>query len=611
MSQPGQESRFDLARFVVGYLEHEGSIVAPPAYGVHEALLPDGLAAQLHVEPYLPLAFEAYENPDAVPLSVGHPLVEAIAGQLVQVPGHAQVFINHLRLDKKGLFDVAAKTISLPNARLSPARGASEQTTLHHYMQLNFKAIFLSDEKQEQIISVVFDVQGGYAVHEAALRERLVSTETESAFPHLEVARPRWLGTDDPLSPVTLQALLPRAQAAAAAVLQDRLVAMQARTQRLLELDAARIDDYYDSLQRDLQQRLARSETADEERRRNIVSKIEALRTERQAKLADVQARHQLRVELELINVLVTTVPKIVLPVEIGNRRVTITRALVWNPLIHRLEPLVCEVCGAPGDGLHLCTSGHLAHRQCMAPQCIECNRVYCQSCRDQVLACVVCGQAVCQASARLCPDCGRHTCSAHQKLCHAADGQPAVLPAVQPAAPAPPVMAAPPAEPTVAPRPKTRPAAKKPPAATRKPPPAVPSTQPATTAVRINVEIFEDRAEIVAYVMRSTHRVLATRAISLTPDGIGVSCNCEKQPCPANGWLYRPAGADALLGQINDFLVALRQEYYLPPKRVNYYYLRGSQVNERPVFVLPAVWRNENMLAEARRGFDRQHDRR
>ncbi len=349
MSQPGQESRFDLARFVVGYLEHEGSIVAPPAYGVHEALLPDGLAAQLHVEPYLPLAFEAYENPDAVPLSVGHPLVEAIAGQLVQVPGHAQVFINHLRLDKKGLFDVAAKTLSLPNARLSPARGASEQTTLHHYMQLNFKAIFLSDEKQEQIISVVFDVQGGYAVHEAALRERLVSTETESAFPHLEVARPRWSGMDDPLSPVTLQALLPRTQAAAAAVLQDRLVAMQARTQRLLELDAARIDDYYDSLQRDLQQRLARSETADEERRRNIVSKIEALRTERQAKLADVQARHQ--------------VPKIVLPVEIGNRRVTITRLLVWNPLIHRLEPLVCEVCGAPGDGLHLCTSGHLHER--------------------------------------------------------------------------------------------------------------------------------------------------------------------------------------------------------------------------------------------------------
>ncbi len=78
-----------------------------------------------------------------------------------------------------------------------------------------------------------------------------------------------------------------------------------------------------------------------------------------------------------------------------------------------------------------------------------------------------------------------------------------------------------------------------------------------------------------------------------------------------ASGFRASPAGADALLGQINDFLVALRQEYYLPPKRVNYYYLRGSQVNERPVFVLPAVWRNENMLAEARRGFDRQHDRR
>ena len=31
MSQQDLEERFDLARFVLGYLEHEDSLIAPPA----------------------------------------------------------------------------------------------------------------------------------------------------------------------------------------------------------------------------------------------------------------------------------------------------------------------------------------------------------------------------------------------------------------------------------------------------------------------------------------------------------------------------------------------------------------------------------------------------
>ena len=41
--------------------------------------------------------------------------------------------------------------------------------------------------------------------------------------------------------------------------LAGRLSALQARMQRFLELDVARIEDYYYSLERDLKQRLARS----------------------------------------------------------------------------------------------------------------------------------------------------------------------------------------------------------------------------------------------------------------------------------------------------------------------------------------------------------------
>lgn len=607
MSQHRQEESFDLARFVLGYLEHEGSIVAPPAYGMHEVLLPDELASQLHVEPYQRLAFEVDPGSEALRLSVNHPLVEAIAERLAQEAGHARVYISHVRLEKKGLFDVAARALSLPNGRLGAKRNAVEQAALHHYLRFNFKVTFISDEKQEQIISVVMDVQGGHAVRDTEVLQRLVSYETEPAFPDLAVAQPRWQRAGDALAPATLEALLPRVQAAAEAELAGRLAALQARMGRFLELDEARIEDYYNSLERDLKQRLARAETVEEERRRDIESKIEALHAERNAKLADIQARYHLRVELELINVLLVVQPKVLLPVEIGNRRVTITRLAVWDPLVHRLEPMVCDRCGEPGDELHLCTGGHLAHRRCLAPHCIDCNREYCQLCADQVLACVVCDQPVCRASLQLCPSCGRGTCAEHQRLCHEADGQPVSLKDLPAAQQSEPEAMAPPPKPE--PKPREREPAKRsrPAPQRRRPPPSRPA--PSVKAVRLNVEIYEDFPRVVAFVMRSTNLVLASRKIELTPEGILVNCSCEKSPCPADGWIHRPGGPGAIQEQVKAMLSSLRREYYLPSKRVQYFYIRYQQVTERKAFVLPPIWRDERLLADARRGFDRSRD--
>lgn len=592
---------FNLARFVLDYLEHEGSAIAPAGFGVHEALLPEELAARLQIDSYLRLAFADGAADDALLLTVNHPLVERIAERLEQAAGDALVYINQVRLEKKGLFEAATKALSFPNARFSAKRDEMEQAALHHYLRCNFKATFLSDEKQEQIVSVVMDVQGGYAVRDPQLLQRLASDETEPGFSHLTAARPRWPGAGEALASATLHALLPRAQAAAEAALAERLTALQARAQRFLELDIARLDDYYAALERDLKQRQARTEAADAERHSSIEAKLGVLHAEHNAKLADIQERYQLRVELELINVLITAQPKILLPIEINNRRVTTVRAVVWDPLLHHLEPLVCDVCGEPGEGLHLCTSGHLAHRACLAPQCIDCNRVYCRLCADQMLVCAVCHRPICRASSRTCPDCGRNTCAEHQKLCHAADGQPALLPKPEAAPVKPPPPPPPPPSVTSA-KPKAKAPAK---AAKPVAPPAM--ARPAPSAIKLDVQIYENEPLIVAFVMRSTKRVLATRSFALTPEGIGVRCECEKIFCPANDWLHRPANPSAIQTQMAAFLTELRQEYHLPPKRTVYLYEQGGQFTERPSFILPAIWRSPTMLDEAQKGFDRQ----
>jgi hypothetical protein len=615
MSQLDVSEQFDLSHFVLGYLEHAGGMVAPPAYGMHEALLPDELAAQLQVDSYLRLAFGAEAEAGALRLSVNHPLVEAMAEEAAQQPGHAQVAINHVRLEKPGLFDLAAKTFSFANARLSAPRNAVEQSALHHYLRFNFKATLLSDEKQEQIVSVVLDVQAGHIVRDPEHLARLVTFETETAFEHLAPARPRWPGASEALDAATWQALLLRAQAAAEVALQERLAAQQARNQRFLELDLARLEDYYGALERDLRRRLERADVGEGERRSAVESKIAALHGERGAKLADIRARYTLRVDLELINTLLTIQPKLLLPVEISNRRARVTRMAVWDPLLRRLEPLVCDVCGEPGEGLHLCTGGHLAHRNCLAPQCVECNREYCRLCADQVLACVVCKRPVCQASSRLCPDCGRVTCSEHVKLCHAADGQPAVLPKAEPPAqPPPPAAAQSQTEAKTSAKPKSKPAAKtaKLHSRTSLRPAAPAQAKPAVKAVRINVELQENYPRLVAFVMRSTNRVLATRTIELTPTGIHIECQCEKGTlCPADGYLFRPAPLHLIQEQVKSFLDKLQQEYNLPAKRVQYFTMHGSQVTERQTLVLPAIWRDPGLLSEAQQGFDQEAQKR
>ncbi len=167
MSGKETHQRFDLSRFVLGFFEQKGSIVTPPTFGVYEVLMPDALAADLHLDPYQHLSFTAGEASESVQLGFNHPLVEDIAERLIERPANAHVYINHVRLDKTGLIGLARKTYDFPNARLSARSGATQGQALHHYLRFNFKVSLISDEKQEMIVSPVMNVQNGYAVRES------------------------------------------------------------------------------------------------------------------------------------------------------------------------------------------------------------------------------------------------------------------------------------------------------------------------------------------------------------------------------------------------------------------------------------------------------------
>jgi hypothetical protein len=619
----------ELADFVLNYCREAGAIVEPPAYGVYEVLLPDELAARLGASGYQRFAFddtlttEAGGAGEVTHLNYGHPIVESWIEAARHVPACARLYVNAVRLDKHGLANLACQALSFPNARLVEVKDQAESRALGHYVRFNFKAALITDEKREQLLSVLMDAQGGYAVKELAEIERLTTLETKPGFDHLPVVPPVWLPADrTPLSRQALEGLLERAKRAVLDELAEPLDSLHRRATRFLELDHARLEQYYDDMQGDLKRRLERA--TDDKRRASLKDKLGAVQAEREAKLADAEAKYRLRVELELINLLVIAQPRLVLPMSVENRTATVIRTIVWNPLLHRIEPLTCDICGRASTRLFLCTGGHLAHEECLVPhQCVDCKRVYCHLCTNQMKACVVCDQPVCISSLNQCPTCGRGTCREHVGLCHADEGKPVhILPTAPPPEPSPEPAEEPKPEPEkveALPKPavEKKPKKKKPPT-----PPAgrrragakrTPSTRRAT-AIGQKIEVYTHPAEpvITAFVIASRGRELARRTWELVEDGIAVWCRCEKGPfCRVDQTIFEPGTADEIEAQLQAQIEALRREYQVPGKRVNFYYVLHDAPRPERRLLLRGQWKDDAALSRARTAFQKTYTRR
>ena len=626
----------ELADFVLSALRQAGGIVDPPAFGLYDVLLPEEVARRWRVPAYQRLSFGA-ELPatassrwsgigeaspgakadraagtgteEVTSVGYGHPLVETLMEEVRAEPACTRVFVNSVRTDKRGLFQLARQSLSFPNARLSEVPQQGEVVAVCHYLRFYFKAALITDEKREQLISIVMDAQTGLAVPDLAHIERLARLEEEpSRDSHLPAAV-RWSPGHTPLSRPVLDGLLERATGAALHELAVPLEALRRRASRYLELDRARLNEYYDDIARDLKRRLDRAGDVPEnrpQRRAVLEDKLAATQAEREAKLADVEAKYRQRVELELINLQVIHQPKVLLPVHIGNRSARVERVVVWDPLLHRLEPLACDVCGQAATRLALCSSGHLAHEDCLLPeQCVDCKRLYCRLCAGQMSRCAVCERPVCVSSLNRCGECGRATCREHMGQCHTSTGEPARPPPIL--SPKPPEEEPPTPSPVLPPPSETK--AREPP-----PPPrgkekghkadrptrgrALPRVlKPPARVVPSKIEVYieSDTPVVDAFVLTQGSKQVAVRSWEWTDQGILVTCHCEKgYRCPADRTVLDPADPAGIEAQIRTQIEDLRREYGIPVRRVLYQAVVHGVRRQVPRLVLLGEWKTK-----------------
>ena len=599
----------ELETFVLDYLEEAGSLVEPPAYRIYEVILPEVIAERWDVPAYLQLAFTDTEREEAIRLGYNHPLVEKMVKEAHNRFASTCLFTNNLRLDKKGIDEIAIKNWAILNARTQPQKRSTVFRVRSVYVRFNFKAAIVSDDKQERLVSVLMDAHTGSRVVDTHLIEsRATAVTPDDVLTSLPYAPMRWQPKDgiqlkSPLEEMTLSALLERAKTAVLQEMQADLTNLQKRVTRFRQLDEARLADYYDTLANDLQNRLR---SASPERKAGLQDKLTAVQTERTHKLADLAERYQVHINLELLNLLVVQQPKLIQTVEIANRNTHINAYAIWDPLRHQLEPLQCQVCDRPAQRLYLCHNGHLAHEDCLAPACIDCKRVFCQDCAHEIGRCVVCHEPLCRHSQLTCRDCGRHTCQEHRGLCHANDGQPVDL-ATQ-AAPEPEP------EPEPVPQPKTPPSRttrSRSPAPKPPPKPKPKLSRPLYRGPKVvRMEVVLDSNAVAAYMLGKQERQMAVRIWELDPEEGGIlrNCQCEKgTDCKADGIILRPFPLSHIETQIRNELTALAEEYNYPPDKINYNRFSSPHQPPLPVgrFTLFGLWKNEAILSAARIAFD------
>lgn len=250
-------------------------------------------------------------------------------------------------------------------------------------MAFHYTAI--SDEKRDGILHLAFNLSTGSALDESvgalleAIRDESLHIPTV-----LGVSLPeRW--NRERLNEVVRRALPAR--------IDHNLARFLTGMSRRLERDLSRLFDYYEGLR---QESLARLRKQKGEEREQIFErerlKVEAITREYRAKVADLQQKYAMKIEVEWVQSV-----EIILPVRrfqlMVKRRKGERRAhLDWNPLTRRLEPPPCEYSYASDsvrvvcdDALHLVSlPSHSDCPSCSKPYCRACHRVKCPKCGNR-----------------------------------------------------------------------------------------------------------------------------------------------------------------------------------------------------------------------------------
>jgi hypothetical protein len=295
------------------------------------------------------------EHPGAQLASYGTPLVDRLLADAVNRGRHVELYRVGLNPAPQGVEDRLRRAVTLPagfGLKLERSR------PLHFPQALFwFEATFVSDQKEQDLLTVAIDVHHGRQVR------------------HLDRLLDRAHLADKPWTPLAeaphpgLASSYPIARDRVVRTLSALANTYSRELHERLDRQLERIGRYYADLRSEVEEQSKKARNRDEDPAR-FTARIEALGREEQLRVAELRRKSQLKVHLRLLNLLVIHQPKLLLHTAVtaaATGAVAGRLEWVWDPLVEAIEAAVCPECRHPTFAFDVTRQGRLVCPACAA----------------------------------------------------------------------------------------------------------------------------------------------------------------------------------------------------------------------------------------------------
>ncbi len=348
------ENLFTVSQFVVSFLERCGSLVENKGYALWEALLPDELES-VFGQDLLVLAFDyeiAEENPGSIFVTAGSTFLDTI----VRLAGDYGRYTVHYLPDgnatlTKNIENRVSQAVNFKHCK--PPIVILHWLTENVYYGFNFKVIYSTYEKTEQIITIVINGWSGLPVPDFDLRMENIIT----------LDQPTYQITEAPLQSVS--ELYKSACKEIENVAAKSSASVKNLANKLLKKELDRINQYYQAL---IDEKTIKIEAStDSLKSEKLTKQLDAIKNEYDRRKEDTSSRYQVEIEIYLDHLTAYHIPCELIKLEMKHKKTVIRQTLIYNRLIGQIESPACKQCGQPTQILQPDKSAKLYCPSCIA----------------------------------------------------------------------------------------------------------------------------------------------------------------------------------------------------------------------------------------------------
>jgi len=336
--RPDSDTRIQPLEFARRFLQLHDAAVENDTSAI-EALVPERLRTLLEVPEHIRISEDGGDAEDRdyhYTVTYGTPILERMIGNTLET-----IPIAGCRLEfdyiKNGGFDRLLEdqlTFYGATAAIETVAAVTAE-----YVQVSCRYTALSDEQKEGLLTIVFNTDTGGVV--PAMAEAFDTGGFRTAFtrPDTDIKH-------------KITPLAEKMEQTARGLLEDRLAMFHASMNRRFQRDIANLEEYYSSLEAEMQKSLEKpglSESARSDRQ----AKIDAIPAELASKKEDLLKKYSIKVHLQLAAAMYIRTPakKIACRLSIGKQRRQFF--LTYNPVTRAIDPPPCTICKKPISHIH------------------------------------------------------------------------------------------------------------------------------------------------------------------------------------------------------------------------------------------------------------------